>query len=63
MHMAYRQAGLFVAFLRAQQPEAFKMSLGRLLDGERFKTAFEAGYGRNVAEMRARFVAAAARDE
>ena len=57
MHMAYRQAGLFVSFLRAQNREGFGSLLDRLLNGERFKPAFEASFGTSVADLRARFLA------
>ncbi|MGA8172866.1 MAG: hypothetical protein WB816_18830 [Methylocystis sp.] len=56
MHMAYRQAGLFVSFLRAQNREGFKSLLERLISGERFKPAFEASFGTSVAAMRERFL-------
>ena len=59
MHMAYRQAGLFVSFLRAQNRQGFQALLDRLMTGERFKSAFEAGFGASVAAMRERFLAAA----
>jgi hypothetical protein len=58
MHMAYRQAGLFVNFLRARNREGFKSLLERLKGGERFKPAFEASYGASVAAMRERFLTA-----
>lgn len=57
MHMAYRQAGLFVAFLREHNPRAFKGLMHRLLDGEAFKSAFETSYGESLATLRARFIA------
>ena len=59
MHMAYRQAGLFVSFLRAQNRQGFQALLGRLMTGERFNSAFSAGFGASVAAMRERFLAAA----
>jgi hypothetical protein len=55
MHMAYRQAGLFVADLRARDGAAFASLLDRLYAGERFKQAFEAAYGSSVAENWSRF--------
>jgi hypothetical protein len=58
-HMAYRQAGMFVAHLRDSNPAAFRAFLRRLLSGERFKTAFEASFGASVAENWERFAAAA----
>ncbi len=59
MHMAYRQAGLFVSFLRAQNRQGFQALLDRLMTGERFNSAFSAGFGASVAAMRERFLAAA----
>jgi hypothetical protein len=56
-HMAYREAGLFAEFLRAQNPAAFKRFMERLLGGERFKSAFEGAYGESVGECRKRFLA------
>ncbi len=59
MHMAYRQAALFVSFLRAQNRQGFQALVGRLMTGERFNSAFSAGFGASVAAMRERFLAAA----
>ncbi len=56
MHMAYRQAGLFVSFLRAQNRQGFESLLHRLMLGERFKPAFEESFGVSVAAMRERFL-------
>jgi len=55
MHMAYRQAGLFVSDLRARDGAAFASLMDRLYAGERFKPAFEAAYGSSVAENWSRF--------
>ncbi len=60
MHMAYRQAGLFVSFLRAQDRQGFKNLLDRLTTGERFKPAFEASFGAGVTAMREGFLRAVA---
>jgi len=59
VHMAYRQAGQFVSFLRAQNRQGFKSLLDRLTTGERFKPAFEASFGTSVEAMRERFLTAA----
>ncbi len=59
MHLAYRQAGLFVSFLRAQNRQGFQALLDRLMTGERFNSAFSAGFGASVAAMRERLLAAA----
>jgi hypothetical protein len=56
MHMAYRQAGLFVAYLRESDPVAFEALLGQLYAGEQFKAAFEASYKSTVAQSWLRFV-------
>jgi len=56
MHMAYRQAGLFVAWLRKSNPAAFRALLDRIYEGEQFKPAFEASYKSNVALIWREFV-------
>jgi hypothetical protein len=56
MHMAYRQAGLFVAYLRESDPPAFKVLLDQIYTGEQFKAAFEASYKSTVAQSWLRFV-------
>jgi len=61
MHMAYRQAGLFVAFLNDIDPTAFETLLDRLYAGGPFKEAFEASYNSTVAQIRLRFLATCAR--
>ncbi|QGM45617.1 hypothetical protein [Methylocystis heyeri] len=57
MHLAYRQASLFVVFLREEKPEAFKALMNRLFEGERFRQAFDASYAESLAAARARFIA------
>jgi hypothetical protein len=54
-HMAYRQAGMFVTLLCERDPLAFKALLDRLMDGERFKSAFETSFRSSVAENWTRF--------
>lgn len=61
VHMAYRQAGMFIAYINGKDPAAFKSLLHRLLSGERFKPAFEASFGSSVADNWQSFAAAAAR--
>lgn len=56
VHMAYRQAGLFVAYLHDSNAAAFNALLDRLYTGERFKAAFEASYKSTVAQAWLRFV-------
>ncbi|MGO9483913.1 MAG: hypothetical protein ACLPX9_04935 [Rhodomicrobium sp.] len=61
MHMAYRQAGMFVTYLREKNPAAFNAFLHRLLSGERFKPAFETSFGSSVAENWTQFAQATSR--
>lgn len=56
-HIAYRQASMFVAFLRAQDPRAFKRLLDSLAGNEPFAAAFAASYG-DIAVLWTRFKAA-----
>jgi hypothetical protein len=44
-NLAFREAGLFVAFLKREQPEAFKKLLTSLQDGAAFGDAFKQAYG------------------
>lgn len=62
VHLAYRQAGLFVEYLRASNETAFKSLLDRLYAGERFKAAFEASYKSSVAENWSRFAEKASKN-
>lgn len=55
MHMAYRQAGLFVAYLHDSNPIASNALLDRLYAGGQFKEAFEASYKSSVAQDWLRF--------
>ena len=50
MHMAYRQAGMFVSYLNSSDPVAFKSLLDRLYAGERFKPATEAVFHASLAQ-------------
>jgi hypothetical protein len=45
----YRQAAMFIEYLRATRPAAFQAALQELLDGEPFQDSFERAYGRAVA--------------
>ena len=45
----YRQAAMFVAYLRERDPSAFQAALHSLLDGERFQQGFERAYGKSIA--------------
>ena len=60
-HMAYRQAGMFVTYLRKKNSAAFASFLQRLRAGERFKPAFETSFGASVAENWANFAGAISR--
>ncbi len=48
-HMAYRQAGMFVDYLRDKDRAAFARLLNSLFAGEKFGAAFERAYGTTVA--------------
>jgi hypothetical protein len=54
-HMAYRQAGLFVAFLRDRDRRAFGALLDRLLNGKPFAESFRLAYGAAPAALWADF--------
>ncbi len=58
-HMVYRQAGLFVAFLRDRDPERFAGLMDRILDGRLFAEAVRDGLGLTVAEAWKEFAASA----
>jgi transcriptional regulator GlxA family with amidase domain len=50
-HMYYRQASLFVEYLRDTSPPAFAATLRDILAGERFGEAWRKRYGRTLAEL------------
>jgi hypothetical protein len=54
--MAYRQAGMFVAFLRDTNPAAFATMMQAILDGRPFAEAVETGYHADVEGLWLRFV-------
>jgi hypothetical protein len=56
IQMAYRQAGMFVAFLRDTNPAAFATMMQAILDGRPFAEAVETGYHTDVEELWLRFV-------
>ena len=56
IHMAYRQAGLFVAFLRETNPAAFAVMMQAILDGRPFAEAVETGYQTDLEALWLRFV-------
>lgn len=45
----YRQAAMFIEYLRETDPSAFQAALWGLLDGEPFQDSFQRAYGRAVA--------------
>ena len=59
-HMAYRQAGLFVAFLRDSNPAAFAAMMQAILDGRPFAEAVDTGYQTDIEALWLRFVRATA---
>lgn len=54
--MAYRQAGLFVAFLRDKDPAGFARMMSAVFDGRPFADAVTAGYGTGLQTLWADFV-------
>jgi hypothetical protein len=56
IQMAYRQAGMFVAFLRDTNPAGFATMMQAILDGRPFADAVEAGYQTDVEALWLRFV-------
>ncbi len=55
--LAYRQAGMFVAWLRKRDPDAFAQLLSRIENGESFRDSFHASYAANASEKWRHFVA------
>ena len=49
--MYYRQAGLFVEYLREADPEAFKAALIQIENGSRFGESWRNCYGRTIFEL------------
>jgi hypothetical protein len=58
IQMAYRQAGLFVAFLHDTDPTGFARMMNAVLDGHPFAEAITAGYRTDLQALWARFVQA-----
>jgi hypothetical protein len=52
----YRQAAMFVAYLRELDPSAFQSALHSLLDGERFQPGFERAYGKEISSYWTAFI-------
>jgi hypothetical protein len=59
--LAYREAGLFVAWLRQEEPKGFVALLQRLEDGAAFGDAFRRSYVTSASERWREFLAALAR--
>ncbi len=49
-NLAFREAGLFVAWLKREQPEAFAKLLTKLQDGAGFGEAFKESYGQSLGQ-------------
>lgn len=56
-HMFYRQAALFVRYLRDRDPEGFRRLLSVLADGDGFASALAAGYGTTIDSLWRDFLA------
>ena len=50
-HMYYRQAGLFVAYLRNTSPTGFEAALTDVLNGDSFQAVWQKHYGRDISEL------------
>jgi hypothetical protein len=50
-HMIYRQAGMFVAYLREHDPSAFHTFMDALMNGTAFRPAFESAYGHSLSAV------------
>ena len=53
----YRQAGMFVEYLRKQNPAAFQAALKDILDGQDFQKSFGTAYGQSISSHWPGFVA------
>ncbi|ARN81744.1 hypothetical protein [Methylocystis bryophila] len=54
-NLAFREAGLFVAWLKREQPEAFAKLLTKLQDGAFFGEAFKEAYGASLGQQWLKF--------
>jgi hypothetical protein len=54
-NLAFREAGLFVGFLKREQPEAFAKLLTKLQDGAPFGDAFKEAYGESLGQQWLKF--------
>ena len=58
VQLAYRQAGLFVAFLHDTNPDGFARMMNAILDSHPFADAVATGYGTNLQTLWSRFAQA-----
>jgi hypothetical protein len=58
--MAYRQAGMFVAWLHDTDAPGFARMMNAILDGKRFVEALDAGYHQDVQSLWQQFARAGA---
>lgn len=56
-HMFYRQSGLFIAFLHNKDPQAFKVLLSGIVEGNNVGTAVFGSYKTGLEELWSQFVA------
>jgi hypothetical protein len=54
--LAYRQAGMFVSYLRDADPSGFARMINSILDGRQFEEAVAAGYRENLHSLWLRFM-------
>jgi hypothetical protein len=59
--LAYREAGMFVTYLRDSDRGAFDRMLGAILDGQAFAEAVDVGYHDNVRSLWQKFTEASSR--
>jgi hypothetical protein len=57
----YRQAGMFVDYLRERNPTAFQAALKDVLDGQDFQASFGRAYGQSISSQWPGFVASMSR--
>ena len=58
IQMAYRQAGLFIAFLHDTNPTGFAQMMNAILDGHPLAEAVATGYGTDLPTLWSRFASA-----
>ena len=50
-HMYYRQASVFVEYLRKTNPKGFEAALKDVLNGDSFRDVWQKRYGKNISEL------------